>query len=258
MAGDWIKLDCTTPDKPEIVAMAAHLKIDQDAVVGKCVRLWIWANQQSVDGNALNVTDSFIDRLSYCPGFADALRAVGWLIGRDSRLSIPHFDRHNGQPAKTRALTKDRVGKTRNGSECNAASVTKPLPEKRREEKSKEAQQTQEPDGSVVSASKAFRPPTAADVAAFATKERLLVDGREFVDFYKSKGWRVGSSPMKDWQAAARNWHNRRIRDGDGSKQPTTRGATREAATADAFAVLSSAIACDTEGTDPAALQYEK
>lgn len=137
MAGDWIKLDCTTPDKPEVVAMAVFLKIDQDTVVGKCCRLWIWANQQSVDGNALNVTDSFLDRLTYCPGFSAALRHVGWLDGRNSRLSIPHFDRHNGQPAKTRALTKDRVGKTRNASECNASTVTKPLPEKRREEKSK-------------------------------------------------------------------------------------------------------------------------
>jgi hypothetical protein len=134
MAGDWIKFDCTTPDKPEVVAMATFLKIDQDAVVGKCLRLWVWANQQSVDGNALNVTDSFIDRLTYCPGFSLALRHVGWLDGRDSRLSIPNFDRHNGQPAKTRALTKDRVGKTRNASECNADTVTKPLPEKRREE----------------------------------------------------------------------------------------------------------------------------
>ena len=135
MAGDWIKVDCTTPDKPEVVAIAAALGIDQDAVVGKCLRLWIWANQQSVDGNALNVTDSFIDRLTYCVGFAEALRKVNWLTVADNKLSIPNFDRHNGQPAKTRALTKERVGKSRTAQKCNAENVTNSLPEKRREEK---------------------------------------------------------------------------------------------------------------------------
>jgi len=132
MAGDWIKLQCTTPDKPEIVKMAELLNIDQDAVLGKCARLWIWADSQSVDGNALSVTDSFLDRLTYCPGFAKALRQVGWLSGREGFLMIPNFGRHNGQTAKNRALTNDRVKKNR--SECNAKTVTESLPEKRREE----------------------------------------------------------------------------------------------------------------------------
>jgi hypothetical protein len=135
MAGDWIKLEHVTPDKPEIVQMAAILRVDQDAVFGKCVRLWIWADQQSVDGNALNVTEPFLDRLTLCPGFAVALRQVGWLSGREGRLTIPNFDRHNGQTAKNRAQGKARVERSRS-KECNAPSVTKPLPEKRREKNS--------------------------------------------------------------------------------------------------------------------------
>ncbi len=30
------------------------------------------------------------------------------------------------------------------------------------------------------------------------------------MDFYESKGWRVGSSAMKDWKAAVRTWEQRR------------------------------------------------
>lgn len=131
MAGDWIKLETTTPDKPEVVAMADKLNLDQDAVVGKLVRLWIWADANSLDGHALSVTDPFLDRLTYCPGFAAALRRVGWLSGRDGRLTIPNFDRHNGKPAKSRALGKTRKARSRN---CHAASVTETGPEKRREE----------------------------------------------------------------------------------------------------------------------------
>lgn len=135
MAGDWIKLEHATPDKPEIVSMAALLKMDQDAVFGKCIRLWIWADQQTINGNALSVTEPFIDRLTFCPGFAVALRQVSWLSGREGRLIIPNFDRHNGQTAKNRAQTKARVERSRS-SQCNATSVTESLPEKRREKNS--------------------------------------------------------------------------------------------------------------------------
>jgi len=115
MAGDWIKVTHATPDKPEIVRIADRCGLDIDAAFGKCVRLWIWADQQTVDGNALTVTDAFIDRLVHCPGFSAALREVDWLQARSGSLAIPRFDRHNGQSAKQRALTRDRVKRKRNG-----------------------------------------------------------------------------------------------------------------------------------------------
>jgi hypothetical protein len=31
-------------------------------------------------------------------------------------------------------------------------------------------------------------------------------EGVKFFDYYQSNGWKVGKSPMKDWQAACRNW----------------------------------------------------
>ncbi|MEM9369103.1 MAG: hypothetical protein AAGD07_24210 [Planctomycetota bacterium] len=135
MAGDWIKLEHATPDKPEVIAMASILSVDDhDLVWAKCVRIWIWLDQQTVDGNAVSVTDSFIDRFTRVTGFAKALRKVGWLSGRDGHLSVPNFERHNGKSAKTRANTAKRVQKNRQS--CNGSSVTNALPEKRREEKS--------------------------------------------------------------------------------------------------------------------------
>lgn len=142
MAGDWIKLQHTTPDKPEVVTMAARLGIDQDAVVGKLIRIWIWADQNSLNGNALTVTDAFLDRVTAHSGFSGALREVGWLSGRQGLLTIPNFDRHNGQTAKARAATNSRVARHRSKSEGNKPTVTTvtqptlppPLPEKRREE----------------------------------------------------------------------------------------------------------------------------
>lgn len=142
MAGDWIKIECTTPDKPEVIRMAHILGIDQDAVVGKLVRVWIWADQNSLDGNGLSVTLAFLNRLTVQQGFAEALLQVGWLLGEDGNLTFPDFTKHNGQSAKTRADTNRRVAKHREKRNSNGESVTdvtqeplpKPLPEKRREE----------------------------------------------------------------------------------------------------------------------------
>ena len=60
-----------------------------------------------------------------------------------------------------------------------------------------------------------FTPPTVQDVFDYAFEKGLDIDAERFVDFYASKGWKVGSSPMKDWRAAARNW----ARDGDHKKK---------------------------------------
>jgi hypothetical protein len=51
-----------------------------------------------------------------------------------------------------------------------------------------------------------FAPPTAEEVRQYCEEHGYMVDAERFVDFYGQKGWMVGKSPMKDWQAAVRNW----------------------------------------------------
>ena len=139
MAGDWIKVQKDTPDKPEVLAIAARMNMDPDAVVGKLVRIWSWFDTHTTDGNALSVTYSFLDRLTGVTGFAEQVSFVGWLEQNGHEMSLPNFDYHNGNTAKTRALGKKRAEKHRSNAEDNAesngASVTKSSPEKRREEK---------------------------------------------------------------------------------------------------------------------------
>ena len=55
-------------------------------------------------------------------------------------------------------------------------------------------------------AKKRFIKPTPAEAEAYAKTRGFPLDGEEFCDFYESKGWVVGKSPMKDWQAAVRTW----------------------------------------------------
>jgi len=54
-----------------------------------------------------------------------------------------------------------------------------------------------------------FRPPTVEEVRAYCTERQNRVDPSQFVDFYISKGWKVGGQGMKDWKAAVRTWEKR-------------------------------------------------
>ena len=53
-----------------------------------------------------------------------------------------------------------------------------------------------------------FKKPTAAEVATYMSSIGLKSkeEADKFVDFYATKGWKVGKNPMIDWEAAVRNW----------------------------------------------------
>lgn len=54
-----------------------------------------------------------------------------------------------------------------------------------------------------------FAPPSLSEVSDYCQERGNGVDPEQFVDFYASKGWRVGNQPMKDWRAAVRTWEKR-------------------------------------------------
>ena len=54
-----------------------------------------------------------------------------------------------------------------------------------------------------------FVPPTLAEVRAYCEERKNGVDPDRFIDFYASKGWKVGNQKMKDWRACVRTWERR-------------------------------------------------
>ena len=57
---------------------------------------------------------------------------------------------------------------------------------------------------------KKFTIPTPEEVQAYCDDRKNGILGQQFCDFYSSKGWKIGSQPMKDWKAAVRTWEMRR------------------------------------------------
>lgn len=96
MSDRWIKIECKTPDKPEIAIIAAQTGIDLDSVVGKLVRIWAWAARHC---NSDGVTDisvkPYIDRITCTSGFADAMIEAGWLEEHNGLdLKFSNFKHH--------------------------------------------------------------------------------------------------------------------------------------------------------------------
>lgn len=54
-----------------------------------------------------------------------------------------------------------------------------------------------------------FTPPTLEEVRNYCKERNSTVDPERFIDFYASKGWKIGNSAMKDWKAAVRTWEKR-------------------------------------------------
>ena len=132
MAENWIAIDHTTPTKPEVLTIALTMDppLSADDVVGKLVRLWIWADQNTYSGdetcNGVSVTETLIDHVVGVSGFASSLQNVGWLVISDAGCSFPKFGDHNGRTAKTRKQTKRRVQNHRkNAGESTPKATTK-------------------------------------------------------------------------------------------------------------------------------------
>lgn len=139
MAGDWIKMRSNLRDDPDVILLAGRIETDEFSIVGKLHAVWVWLDQHSEDGTNVRITSAYLDRLTACPGFADAMRTVGWLDGRDGALIFPRFDRHNGDSAKTRATEAKRKAKYRETPktppELDGTNVPEVVPENTGQEK---------------------------------------------------------------------------------------------------------------------------
>jgi hypothetical protein len=56
---------------------------------------------------------------------------------------------------------------------------------------------------------KKFLKPSIEDIRDYCLEKQYAVDPELFYSFYESKGWMVGSNPMKDWKAALSTWERK-------------------------------------------------
>lgn len=117
----------------------------------------------------------------------------------DQSAAKLYKNRENGQ--KGGRPSAEKPNKTQqNPTKPNLTQLNHKQEQEQEQEHDKEQEQPK-------SVKRGFTPPETADVDAFCAQNGISgVDAQRFVDYYASKGWKVGSAPMKDWQAAVRNW----------------------------------------------------
>lgn len=132
-------------------------------------------------------------------------------------LEVGRSKAENRSRAEQTSLSAEQTGnrpeQTKNKPEQtqNKRKQTDNKPEQTRKEKEKEKEREKESENDSYcsppppSASKRFVPPTLAEVQSYVAERQSPVDPQGFIDFYASKGWMVGKTPMKDWKAACRN-----------------------------------------------------
>lgn len=158
----WIELHDTLPDHDKVLSVAETLNLDKDLVVGKLVRLWVWALNNREDGTFKSRDISTIAEIMRFKGkpqkLIEALAAARLLDRIEDTLTgelyytIHDWDERVGmllaKRETVRAQTKARVQKHRSKkaaseevthcnalqpsytmpdvTQCNAATVPKP------------------------------------------------------------------------------------------------------------------------------------
>lgn len=127
MSLPWIKIECGLINKPEVMQLAGLLDIDEHTVVGHLVAFWSWVDaNMSRDCPDTTGTKRGLDRVAGRDGFTDAMVQVGWLEFNNNRVTVPHFEYHLSQSAKTRATDARKKARQRAASRSKGDNV--PLP----------------------------------------------------------------------------------------------------------------------------------
>lgn len=119
-------------------------------------------------------------------------------IDRDNKAyqDICAINRRNG------AMSKKAVGSVRQRSVANGGRSVAVAPQEKIEEEGESKEKTP------AESKRKFSPPSLEEVREYCRQRKNTVNPEAFVDFYTSKGWMVGKTPMKDWKAAVRNWEH--------------------------------------------------
>lgn len=197
MAGDWIKMNTGLARDMTVKRIARTLKLDVYATIGRLHAFWSWVDEQTEDGFVAWCTPEDVDDLVQFPGFAQTLEDVKWLVITEDGISIPKFEKHNGESAKSRAEERERKRLQRLQDKAAELPLLVPqtsgqIPDKSvtREEKRREEDindSAREREGSAISREVARTLPPALDALGDAFRD----EWHQWLVFLTTQGGRI-------------------------------------------------------------------
>ena len=133
MAGEWFAVDCCLESKPETAEILVATGEPVDAVVGRLVRLWAWAQLNSEDGSLRGTPAVLAHVAGGDEAFWLAVEATGWIEFDGKLVKIAGWDKRFSQAAKKRMLDARRKAEERKVAKSSApvqqksASCPKPV-----------------------------------------------------------------------------------------------------------------------------------
>lgn len=220
----WFAMDCNIFTNPKVLRLAAALKLDVDATVGKIGRLWAWAmltgNEDGFIGFLPDEEIADIMRWKKKPAaLVCALVECGLLDDGEDGKSLHDWTDLNGnfqskkrreRERKARGASAEIPRKIQSDSAPTVPNLTVPNPLPSPSSKVKERAKRAAPR---------FQKPAVEEIAAYCLERGNGVDAQRFFDFYEAKGWKVGKNDMRDWKACVRTWEQR-----DGDRKPEQGG----------------------------------
>ncbi len=104
MAGLWIEWEKGLVRKPEVMRISRILSCTPQHAAACCMQVWEWAEDVTTTGFIPDIDAEAVSFAAAVPGIGEAMLEVGWLSENNHGVNFSNWDRHNGEPAKKRAL----------------------------------------------------------------------------------------------------------------------------------------------------------
>lgn len=212
----WIKIATGIFDDEKILLIESMP--EADAIIVIWFKLLTLAGKQNNDGvfilnDKIPYTDEMLATI-----FRRPLQIVRLALGVfeqfgmieivNDTITIPSWEKHQNIEGldKIREQNRQRVARYRERQKqleepqkCNVTVTQRNALDKNRLDKNRKEKNIKHIRNQI--------PPTKQMVCEYIAENGYNVDADAFMDYYESKGWLVGKSKMKDWQATVRNWN---------------------------------------------------
>lgn len=206
----WLETHQSLGQHPKLFRLAEELKINSAQAIGHLLYMWWWALDYAPNGDLSKFSAAEISCAARWPGdgsaFSAAIKKCLWIDLNGNIHDWIDYAGHYLLGRERQKRYRDRRHALRNGD----VTMTTTIPTNQPYQPTIPTNIGGYKLGPHHTTTKRFDKPTPEQVTAYAKDELgFVLDGDRFCDFYESKGWVVGRSPMKSWQAAVRNWKKR-------------------------------------------------
>ena len=212
----WIKISTGIFDDEKILLIESMP--EADAIIVIWFKLLTLAGKQNNDGvfilnDKIPYTEEMLATIFRRPLQVvrlalNVFEQFGMIEIVNNTITIPSWEKHQNIEGleKIREQNRKRVAKYREKQkcleapeECNVTVTQRNAIDKNRLDKNRTDKNIKHIRNQI--------PPTKEMVSEYIAENGYNVNADAFMDYYESKGWLVGKSKMKDWQATVRNWN---------------------------------------------------